>query len=64
MNHSQSQIVLCTATWLRGLIPKRFMHSPLRKPRRDEIDTLYLLLTNRDLGVIEASEARFAASCS
>ena len=50
-----------TATWLRGLIPNPFMRSPMPKPQQVEIDTLYRLLTNLKLPVIDMKETRLAA---
>jgi len=50
-----------TATWLRGLISNPFMRSPMPKPRQEEIDTLYRLLKNLGLSVIEPGEAKLAA---
>jgi 4-hydroxy-tetrahydrodipicolinate synthase len=50
-----------TATWLRGLIPNPFMRAPMPKPKQEEIDTIYRLLTNLSLGVIEMKDTRLAA---
>ena len=50
-----------TATWLRGLIPNPFMRSPMPKPKQAEIDTLYRLLKNAGLSVIDIKETRLAA---
>ena len=50
-----------TATWLRGLIPNPFMRAPMPKPRQEEIDTLYDLLKNLGLEVIDVKETRLAA---
>ncbi len=49
------------ATWLRGLIPNPFMRPPMPKPRQEEIDTIYRLLTNLKLPVIDIKETRLAA---
>jgi 4-hydroxy-tetrahydrodipicolinate synthase len=46
-----------TATWLRGLIPCPFMRPPMPRPRQIEIDTIYGLLKNAGLSVIDKSEA-------
>jgi len=46
-----------TATWLRGLIPNPFMRPPMPLPRQVEIDTLYGLLKNLGLSVIDKSDA-------
>ena len=50
-----------TATWLRGLIPNPFMRAPMPKPKQEEIDTIYRLLKNLKLSVIELKETRLAA---
>jgi dihydrodipicolinate synthase/N-acetylneuraminate lyase len=50
-----------TATWLRGLIPSPFMRAPMPKPKQEEIDTIYRLLKNLNLDVIEMKETRIAA---
>jgi 4-hydroxy-tetrahydrodipicolinate synthase len=50
-----------TAAWLRGLIPSPFMRAPMPRPRQEEIETLYQLLQNAGLSVIEAGELRKAA---
>jgi len=50
-----------TATWLRGLIPNPFMREPMPKPKQQEIDTLYRLLKNAGLDVIDQKELRLAA---
>jgi 4-hydroxy-tetrahydrodipicolinate synthase len=50
-----------TATWLRGLIPNPFMRAPMPKPKQEEIDTIYRLLKNLKLDVIEMKETRLAA---
>jgi len=50
-----------TATWLRGLIPNPFMRPPMPKPKQEEIDTLYRLMKDLGLDVIEPREARLAA---
>jgi len=50
-----------TATWLRGLIPNPFMRAPMPKPKQEEIDTIYQLLTSFNLDVIEMKETRIAA---
>lgn len=47
-----------TATWLRGLIPHPFMRPPMPKPRQEEVDTIYRLLTNLELPVIDKKETR------
>jgi len=51
-----------TATWLRGLIPNPFMRPPMPKPRKIEIDTIYELLKNLGLSVIDRSEILIDAS--
>ena len=50
-----------TATWLCGLIPSPFMRAPMPKPQQHEIDTLYRLLKNVGLPVIDIKETRLAA---
>lgn len=50
-----------TATWLRGLIPNPFMRPPMPRPLQSEIDTLYALLQNAGVSVIQKSEAKLAA---
>lgn len=50
-----------TATWLRGLIPHPFMRPPMPKPRQEEVDTIYRLLMNLELPVIDKKETRLAA---
>jgi dihydrodipicolinate synthase/N-acetylneuraminate lyase len=50
-----------TAAWLRGLIPRPFMRPPMPKPRKVEVDTLYSLLKNLGLSVIDAKELKLAA---
>jgi 4-hydroxy-tetrahydrodipicolinate synthase len=50
-----------TATWLRGLIPSPFMRPPMPRPLQSEIDTLYALLKNAGVSVIEKSDAKLAA---
>jgi len=50
-----------TATWLRGLIPNPFMRPPMPRPRQVEIDTIYALLRNLNLPVIDLKETRLAA---
>jgi 4-hydroxy-tetrahydrodipicolinate synthase len=44
------------ATWLRGLIPNPFMRPPMPRPRQIEVDTIYDLLRNLGLSVIDKSE--------
>jgi dihydrodipicolinate synthase/N-acetylneuraminate lyase len=46
-----------TATWLRGLIPNPFMRPPMPRPRQIEIDTIYELLKNLGLSVIDRTDA-------
>jgi dihydrodipicolinate synthase/N-acetylneuraminate lyase len=50
-----------TAAWLRGLIPSPFMRAPMPKPQQVEIDTIYRLLRQVGLSVIELKETRLAA---
>ncbi|MCR0984529.1 dihydrodipicolinate synthase family protein [Roseomonas populi] len=50
-----------TAAWLRGLIPSPFMRAPMPKPKQEEIDTIYRLLTNLNLSVIDRSDLKRAA---
>jgi len=50
-----------TATWLRGLIPHPFMRAPMPKPKQEEIDTIYRLLTGLKLDVIDLKDTRMAA---
>jgi 4-hydroxy-tetrahydrodipicolinate synthase len=50
-----------TATWLCGLIPHPFMRAPMPKPLQHEIDTLYGLLKNLGIPVIDTKETRLAA---
>jgi 4-hydroxy-tetrahydrodipicolinate synthase len=45
-----------TAAWLRGLIPNPFMRPPMPRPRQIEIDTIYELLKNLGLSVIDKRE--------
>ena len=47
-----------TATWLRGLIPNPFMRPPMPQPKQAEIDTLWELLNNLGLSVIDQAETR------
>jgi hypothetical protein len=37
------------------------MRAPMPKPKQEEIDTIYRLLKNLKLGVIELKETRLAA---
>jgi dihydrodipicolinate synthase/N-acetylneuraminate lyase len=50
-----------TAAWLRGFIPNPFMRPPMPKPKQEEIDTLWRLMTQMGLSVIDLSEAKLAA---
>jgi 4-hydroxy-tetrahydrodipicolinate synthase len=50
-----------TAAWLRGLIPSPFMRAPMPKPQQVEIDTIYRLLQQLGLSVIDLKETRIAA---
>jgi 4-hydroxy-tetrahydrodipicolinate synthase len=50
-----------TAAWLRGLIPHPFMRAPMPKPQQVEIDTIYRLLRQLGLSVIDLKETRLAA---
>ena len=50
-----------TAAWLRGLIPHPFMRAPMPKPQQVEIDTIYRLLQQLGLSVIDLKETRLAA---
>lgn len=50
-----------TATWLCGLIPHPFMRAPMPMPQQKEIDTLYQLLKNLGVPVIDLKETRLAA---
>jgi 4-hydroxy-tetrahydrodipicolinate synthase len=50
-----------TATWLRGKIPNPFMRAPMPRPKQEEIDTLYRLLANLGLDVIDRQDSRIAA---
>jgi 4-hydroxy-tetrahydrodipicolinate synthase len=45
------------ATWLRGLISYPFMRAPQPKPRKDEIETLRVLLKKAGLDVIDNKDA-------
>ncbi len=47
-----------TATWLRGLIANPFMRPPMPRPTQAEVDTLWRLLRNLGLPVIEEHETR------
>ena len=47
-----------TATWLRGLIPNPYMRPPMPKPMQSEVDTLYRLLKNLNLSVIDQKETK------
>ena len=49
-----------TAAWLAGLLPNPFMRSPMPKPRQIEIDTLYTLLKQAGIAVIEQRDTRIA----
>jgi len=49
------------ATWLRGLIANPFMRPPMPKPRQEEIDTIYRLLKNLNLPVIDRQDTKLAA---
>lgn len=40
------------ATWLRGLIDTPFMRKPMPKPRTEEVETLYMLMSSMDLSLI------------
>jgi 4-hydroxy-tetrahydrodipicolinate synthase len=50
-----------TATWLRGLIPNPFMREPMPKPKQHEIETLYRMLGDLKLSVIDRTDTRLAA---
>ena len=50
-----------TATWLRGLIPNPFMRAPMPKPKQQEIDTIFRLLNDLKLDVIDLKDTRLAA---
>lgn len=50
-----------TAAWLCGLIPLPFMRAPMPRPRQVEIDTIYRLLQNAGIPVIDLKETRLAA---
>lgn len=45
-----------TAMWLRGLIAHPFMRPPMPRPKRDEVTTLYRLLQQAGLDVIEEEQ--------
>lgn len=47
-----------TATWLRGLIPSPFMRPPMPQPKQEEIETIYRLLKNLGLSVIEPNDTK------
>jgi dihydrodipicolinate synthase/N-acetylneuraminate lyase len=47
-----------TATWLRGLIPNPFMRPPMPKPMQSEIDTIYRLLKQLNLSVIDEKDTK------
>ena len=47
-----------TATWLRGLIPSPFMRPPMPQPKQAEIDTLWELLNNLGLSLIDRAETK------
>ena len=51
-----------TATWLRGHISNPFMIGPMPKPRKEEVHTLYRLLSNTGLHVIPRAEAEHLAA--
>lgn len=40
------------ATWLRGLIDSPFLRAPMPRPRKEEVQMLYSLLSNLKLSVI------------
>ncbi len=44
------------ASWLRGYISNPFMRPPIPKPRKDEIETLRMLLANADMNVIDSAK--------
>lgn len=50
-----------TAAWLRGFIPNPFMRPPMPRPKKEEIETLWRLLNNMGLSVIDLREAKLAA---
>lgn len=50
-----------TAAWLRGLIPNPYMRPPMPRPRQEEIETIYRLLQNAGLPVIDRAEVKSAA---
>lgn len=54
--YSRLHIRYKTATWLRGLIPNPWMRPPLPKPTQDEVQTLYKLLKDCKLNVIDKKE--------
>lgn len=49
------------ALWLRGVIPNPLMRPPVPAPRQAEIDTMFQLMRNLKLDVIDAKETRLAA---
>jgi 4-hydroxy-tetrahydrodipicolinate synthase len=53
-----------TATWLRGLIPNPFVRPPMPRPRQIEIDTIYELLKNLGLSVIDRRDAAIDVSAA
>lgn len=44
------------ATWLRGLIKSPMMRSPMPKPRKEEVQTLYQLLSRLKVSIIAQNE--------
>jgi dihydrodipicolinate synthase/N-acetylneuraminate lyase len=47
-----------TATWLRGLISNPYMRPPMPKPKQAEVDTIYRLLKQLSLDVIDKAETK------
>jgi 4-hydroxy-tetrahydrodipicolinate synthase len=54
--HGRLHIRYKTATWLRGIIDSPFMRSPMPKPRKEEVLTLYRLLAGLDVSLISKAD--------
>jgi 4-hydroxy-tetrahydrodipicolinate synthase len=47
-----------TASWLCGLVPHPLMREPMPRPRQEEIDTLYALLSALKIPLIDIKDTR------
>ncbi|KAH8810624.1 dihydrodipicolinate synthase/N-acetylneuraminate lyase [Xylogone sp. PMI_703] len=45
-----------TATWLRGVVDSPFMRPPMPKPRKEEVATIYKLLSRMDVSIISQED--------